>query len=94
MLDYDRLDLHRFYAGADVYVDGAFHRVADPFRHLGDALVSLTNPVGTVLDKIRIGILRTECLLKTPEQLLSETETSTLEFLQVAPSAIQVRFLL
>lgn len=77
--------MQRFYAGADVYFDGEFHRVADPFRHAGDALniQSLTNPVGSVFDKVLVGIVRALCVSKTADELLAEPETSTLEFLQV-----------
>ncbi|MFZ5833144.1 MAG: FAD-dependent oxidoreductase [Planctomycetota bacterium] len=34
ILDYDRLDLRPFYAGAIVLHAGRFHRVADPWLHL------------------------------------------------------------
>lgn len=58
MLDYQALELKDFYAGALVRKDGQFHRVADPFRHPVDGVASLTNPVGTVMDKVRVGLLR------------------------------------
>jgi hypothetical protein len=32
VLDYNKLDLKPFYAGALVFWDGGFHRVADPVR--------------------------------------------------------------
>lgn len=58
ILDYKALQLKNFYAGALVFKSGEFHRVADPFRHPVDGIASLPNPVGTVLDKVRVGLLR------------------------------------
>ncbi len=59
-LDYDALALAPFYAGALVRFDKGWHRVADPARHPLDALATLLpdNPVGDVLDKLRVGLLR------------------------------------
>lgn len=57
-LDYDALQLQSFYAGALVWTDGGFHRVADPLRHFVDGLASLPNPVGSVADKINVGVFR------------------------------------
>lgn len=63
--------------------NGAFHRVADPFRHLGDGVASLPNPVGTPLDKALVGLFRLKSLLKSPEEIFSAPETSILSRLQV-----------
>ncbi|MGE0354519.1 MAG: NAD(P)/FAD-dependent oxidoreductase [Gemmatimonadales bacterium] len=49
-LDYDALALRRFYPGAVVRRRGRFHRVADPFRHPIDALLSLAHPLGRLSD--------------------------------------------
>ncbi len=56
VLDFDALNLKPFYAGARVWFDGRWHTVADPLRHLVDGLLSLTNPIGSVLDKVRLAI--------------------------------------
>lgn len=57
-LDYDALGLGTYYDGALVRYDGRFHRVADPLRRPLDAFETLRAPVGTVLDKLRVGWLR------------------------------------
>ncbi|KAL0422347.1 UNVERIFIED_CONTAM: putative lysine-specific histone demethylase 1 [Sesamum latifolium] len=62
LLDYDSLGLQRFYSGAKVFYDGRFHTVADPLRHFPDALQSLTNPIGTVIDKLLIALTRIRVL--------------------------------
>ena len=81
-LDYDALDLHPFYPGALVWFGGRFHKIADPFRLPWEGLKSLFSPVGTVLDKIRIGRLRRKVLAGTVEELFSRPETTTLEYLR------------
>ena len=69
--------------GALVRWKGGFHRVADPLRHPLDGLQSLSNPIGSAMDKIRVGLFRTSTLLASPGSLLQAEETTTLERLQV-----------
>jgi phytoene dehydrogenase-like protein len=57
-LNLDELDLRSFYPGALVRAEGAFHRVADPTQEMMDALRSVTSPVGSVADKLRVAVLR------------------------------------
>jgi len=72
-------------AGALVRYKGAFHRVADPLRHLVDGLQSLTNPVGSPLDKVNVGVFRTRTLLSSFQSILAKEETTTLTRLRVRP---------
>ncbi len=53
VLDLAALDLKPFTRGALVWVNGRFHRVADP-RSEPLAALSLFNPVGTPADKLRL----------------------------------------
>jgi len=55
LLDYDALDLRRFYPGALVRHGGKWHRVADPFRHPIDGMRGAFNPIGSFADKLRVG---------------------------------------
>ncbi len=55
LLDYDALALRRFYPGALVRHGGKWHRVADPFRHPIDGLHGAFNPIGSFVDKLRVG---------------------------------------
>ena len=70
-------------AGALVRWNGGFHRVADPFRHFGDGVASLPNPVGSPLDKALVGLFRLKALLKSPDEILQSPETPTISRLQV-----------
>lgn len=81
LLDYSSLDLQKFYSGARVYCDGQFHTVADPVRHFWDSLGSLANPIGSVLDKLRIGLTRLQVLGMSDEEILSATEEPTIDTL-------------
>lgn len=55
LLDYEALELRRFYSGARVRYGGKWHRVADPFRHPIDGLCGAFNPIGSFADKLRVG---------------------------------------
>ena len=61
-LDYEALDLKACYPGSRVWFGDRFHRVADPFLHPIDGIMSLGNPIGSLLDKIRVGMMRTSLL--------------------------------
>ncbi|XP_060192866.1 15-cis-phytoene desaturase, chloroplastic/chromoplastic [Lycium barbarum] len=82
ILDYDSLDLRKFYSGAQVYYGGRFHTVADPLRHFSDSLQSLTNPIGTVVDKLLIGLTRLNVLTKEDDEILSAEEVPTIDLLK------------
>lgn len=58
VLDYDALDLRSFESGSVVMLGGAEHDVSDPFRHPGKAWATLTAPVGSLADKLRVLRLR------------------------------------
>ncbi|XP_059653360.1 polyamine oxidase 2 [Cornus florida] len=82
LLDYETLDLRRFYSGARVYYDGKFHTVADPLRHFSDSLQTLTNPIGTLLDKLLIALTQIRVLTKSDDEILSADEISTIDLLR------------
>lgn len=65
LLDYKQLKLKPFYAGANVRWSGGFHKVADPFRQPIDAVLTLlpTHPIGSIFDKILVGVLRLQSLI-------------------------------
>ncbi|KAK4346963.1 hypothetical protein RND71_033302 [Anisodus tanguticus] len=82
ILDYDSLDLRKFYSGAQVYYGGRFHTVADPLRHFADSLQSLTNPIGTVVDKLLIGLTRLNVLTQGDDEILNAEEVPTIDLLK------------
>ncbi|CAI5521140.1 unnamed protein product [Closterium sp. Naga37s-1] len=82
VMDYEALDLRPFYSGALVWFGGSFHRVADPFRHTSDGLSSLFNPIGSVFDKLRVGLLRLKAVSTPVEGILAAPESSIEEALK------------
>jgi phytoene dehydrogenase-like protein len=81
-LDYEALDFHAFYDGAEVRYDGGFHRIADPFRHPFDAPRTLFSPVGTAADKLRVARIR-QCLMHTSvPEIMERPEGTALEALR------------
>ena len=81
-LNYQALDLQKFHPGAMVRYQGRFFQVSDPLRRPLLALRSLTNPVGTLTDKLRIAKLRKRVCSASPQELFQRKETSTLRYLQ------------
>lgn len=82
LLDYNSLDLRKFYSGAKVYYDGRFHTLADPLRHFTDSIQTLTNPIGTIIDKSLIALTRLRVLTRSDDEILSADETSTINLLR------------
>ncbi|KAF7803690.1 15-cis-phytoene desaturase, chloroplastic/chromoplastic [Senna tora] len=82
LLDYKTLDLQKFYSGARVFYNGQFHTVADPIRHFWDSAKSLTNPIGSVVDKLLIGSTRIRVLTKSYQEILSADEAPTIDLLK------------
>lgn len=81
LLDYRALDLRRFYSGARVYYGGRFHTVADPVRHFSDSIKALDNPIGSVLDKLLIGLTRIRVLSRSDRDILTADEVRTIDLL-------------
>lgn len=81
-LDLEALQLQPFYAGARVWFDGGWHTVADPLRHFVDGLLSLTNPIGSVGDKVNVGIFRLKTLLGPLDAIFQRPETTIMERLK------------
>ena len=79
ILDYDKLALCDFYAGAAVLFQGQYHKVADPLRHPVDGLLSLVNPIGSVVDKVLVGILRLASFLTSTDVILTKEESTIME---------------
>ena len=81
-LDFSQLDLRSFVSGASVRVDGRFHMIADPWRRPSGAFQTLRAPVGSLPDKLRIGLLRRQVGRGSIEGLFAHPELSTVEFLR------------
>ena len=81
-LDYHRLDLKPFAPGAIIRVNGRFHRVSDPRRRPRDIWSSLTAPVGTLADRLRMIRIASSARRGSVSSLFRSPDMTTLEFLQ------------
>lgn len=80
-LDYDRLDLKSFWPGAIVRYKGRFVKFVDPLKRPRDFFSTFFSPIATLMDKLRIARLNAACRRKTIEEIESQTEVSTEDFL-------------
>ncbi|MFM8305121.1 MAG: protoporphyrinogen/coproporphyrinogen oxidase, partial [Actinomycetota bacterium] len=76
-LDVTALDLRHYDPGAVVRVHGRFHRIDDPRRHPARALATLTAPIGTFADDLRLLALVVDLMRTDPRMLLRRPDSST-----------------
>jgi phytoene dehydrogenase-like protein len=81
MLNYDALDLRKFYRGAQVCWAGKRHRLADPLYHPTDAFRSLRDPVVSWKDKWLMLLLRKH-LFSLRELPRDTPEIATIDYLR------------
>ncbi|MDA0370554.1 MAG: NAD(P)/FAD-dependent oxidoreductase [Actinomycetota bacterium] len=82
--DVDALDLCSFDPGALVWIDGRGHEVSDPFRKPTALVSTAVAPVGSVLDKARIALLRRRVKSGRAADLLRGDDTTTRSVLEKA----------
>ena len=76
-LEVDALDLQFFEPGATLRVRGGFHRVADPRRRPLQIPSTLTAPIGTLADKVRLLRLVLDVRRHPVAELLRRPDTTT-----------------
>lgn len=81
-LDLGALGLECYDPGAVVRVHGRFHRVDDPRRRPARALSTLTAPVATFADDVRLLALVVDLLRTPPRDLLRRPDSSTVDALR------------
>jgi phytoene dehydrogenase-like protein len=82
LLNYDRLKLKTFAPGAMIRMDGKFFRVADPRRRPRDLWSTLTAPIGTLGDRLRMIRLALDVRRGTTSRIFKNLDTPTMEFLR------------
>ena len=81
-LDYNRLELKPFAPGAIIRAAGRFMRVSDPRRCPRDIWSSLTAPVGTFADRLRMIRMASSARRGSISNLFQSPDMTTLEYLQ------------
>jgi phytoene dehydrogenase-like protein len=79
LLDAPALAPGAFGSGALIFDGQALRLFADPLRHPRHALRSLAHPVGTLMDKVRLGLLRAYLARRSEDQLLALADRPTRE---------------
>ncbi len=82
VLDYEQLQLRPFRRGAIVRFGGRFHQVSDPMERPFQAAFSLINPIGSLRDKLRIGLLKTELQSRSLDKIINDKEQLILDDLR------------
>lgn len=82
LLDYERLNLKPFYNGSLIWTGQGFEKVADPWRHPWDAVQSVGNSIGTLMDKFKVAKLRQQVLSGSDSACFQSPETTTLIYLR------------
>jgi len=82
VLDYDRLALRPFAPGAIIRIGGDFHRIADPWRRPSDLWSTLTAPIGTMADRLRVIRLVINLRRGTFVRIFQNHDLPTIEFLR------------
>lgn len=82
IVDYAALELKAFYPGALVRYKGSFRTLGDPTRLPADTLATLTAPIGSLADKLRMQRLRNEVTGGKLLELLARPEVTTNERLR------------
>ena len=82
LLDLEALDLKAFEPGALIYRGGRLHRLMDVFRRPASAWSSLTAPVGSLSDKLRVGWLRMKLLNSSFEAIAAREDRTTESYLR------------
>lgn len=82
LLDLQSLKLRRFESGALVFKDGSFRRMMDVFRSPRHALSTAMQPIGTIMDKLRVGLLRMRLAGTAIKSIASDEDRTTEDYLQ------------
>jgi phytoene dehydrogenase-like protein len=82
VLDFKALQLRKFLPGAMVRFQGRFHPIIDPWRDPLSSFKSIFNPIGSLLDKVRVAMLRGRSCRGTIADRFSEIEEQTLSHLR------------
>lgn len=80
--DYKALRLARFNPGARLRVNGRWTTVADPWRMPSQWLATLSSPVGSLSDKLRIAVLRRAACSDSLAALWNRPEISAYDYLR------------
>lgn len=81
-LDFEKLELQKFHAGALVRYEGKFHRFVDPWRKPSALLSVAMAPIGSLRDKLKVAALRRHVCRGELSDLYQRPETTSIQYLR------------
>ncbi|MFN8613872.1 MAG: NAD(P)/FAD-dependent oxidoreductase [Vulcanimicrobiota bacterium] len=78
----ENLKLRKVRSGAMIRSQGKWHCLYDPLHHPWELLDALHSPVGTLMDKLRVGLLAFGSLSNNAENCFRGSSQTTLEYLR------------
>ena len=82
LLDLEALDLRKFEPGALIFNGKRLKRLMDVFRRPASIWTSATAPIGGFIDKLRVGLMRSQILGSTLEQIANREDRKTESYLR------------
>ncbi len=77
LLDLDALDLRKFEPGALIWRGGKLHRMMDVFRRKAALFSTAFSAIGSLGDKLKVGLLRLSLKNKSLEKIQSDPDMTT-----------------
>ncbi len=81
-LDYNALDLKKFKPGAIVLNENGTTEIGDPLRDPSSLFKTLSSPVGSILDKLKMLLLKIKLAHISIDEIFTKEEITTLKYLQ------------
>ena len=81
-LNYESLNLHTFYPGSLVRINNKFHKIGDPWRKPLDLFDTIRAPIGSVKDKLKVGLLRSALKNKSLNNIFNGQDIQTIQYLK------------
>ena len=81
-LDYEALDLQKILPGASIFKSSGQKIIGDPLRNISLLVSTLLSGIGNLSDKLKILKLNQKLKKKTMSAIFSDTEQSTLSYLE------------
>lgn len=90
ILDYEALDLQYFMSGSAILDKNGIKEIGDPARELSLIFKTITSPLASFSDKLKIYSLKRQAKSTSIDQIFATTEETTASFLQkkFSPSLI------
>ncbi len=81
-LDYSSLDLKPFLPGAIVFNEKGISKIGDPLRNPSTLFSTLSSPVGSMIDKMKMLFLKLKLGNISVDEIFSSPEITTIEYLK------------